>query len=122
MSVVVLAGCRAEPKWQGRGDVLAVYQYTTLTAEFPDQIAVPAVMASAESALRARGYSVTHSETTRDRGNVIAKGPSPDLLEKVVVNARLSRLGTRVEIRMDPVGGEPRARAILDDMLMRLGY
>lgn len=120
--VALTVGCKAKPAWQGRGDVLALYQFRTLTAEFPDQIGVPAVVASAESALRSRGYAVTRSETTRDKGVVHAKKPDPSTLEKVVVIVRLSRLGTRVELRMDPLGNEAQSRAILDDMLVRLGY
>jgi hypothetical protein len=44
------------------------------------------------------------------------------VLERVIVMSRLSDLGTRVQIRIDPLGDEARARAILDDMLVRLGY
>jgi len=122
LAVAVLGGCRAKPAWQGRGDVLAVYQFSTLTAEFPERVAVPAVIASADAALRGRGYSVTRLDVTKDEGSVVAKAPDPGVLEKVVVQARLSRLGTRVSLRMDPLGGEAQARAILDDMLVRLGY
>lgn len=122
LAIVLVAGCKAKPAWQGRGDVLALYQFRTLSAEFPDQIGVPAVVASAEAALRSRGYAVTRSETTRDKGVVHAKKPNPEMLEKVVVIVRLSRLGTRVELRLDPFGDEPQSRAILDDMLVRLGY
>lgn len=119
---MALIGCKAKPAWQGRGDVLALYEYRTLKAEFPDQIGVPAVVASAETALRSRGYAITRSDWTRDKGVVHGKKPNPNWLEKVVVIVHLSRLGTRVEVRMDPWGNEAQSRAILDDMLVRLGY
>jgi hypothetical protein len=122
LGAVVLAGCKSKPQWQGRGDVLAIYTATTLTAEFPDEIPVPAVTAAAETALRNRGYAVASSESTRDRGRLEAKMPNPWVLERVIVMSRLSDLGTRVQIRIDPLGDEARARAILDDMLVRLGY
>lgn len=118
----LIGGCRSKPAWQGRGDVLAIYRFTTLTAEFPDVVPVPGVVAAAETALRDRGYSITESKSTRDSGVVVAKGPKAGLLEKVTISPRLSDLGTRVSVRIDPLGGEAESRAILDDLLARLGY
>ena len=122
MGVALAGGCQSKAQWQGRGDVLAVYRGTTLTAEFPEQVAVHAVVAAAETSLRSRGYAITSTEATSDRGRVVGEQPNAGAFEQVVVSARLSKIGTRVQVTQEPLGGEAISRAILDDMLARLGY
>ena len=88
---------------------------------------VPAVMAAAESALVQRGYSVVSRRGTEDSGRVEAVPPGarhsvwPGASERVLVSARVTPRGTQVKVTVEPLGDEAIARAILDDMLYRLG-
>jgi hypothetical protein len=127
--MVALAGCATKPRVQRVGPVLASYSFRTLTADLGADLRVPAVVTAAEFALADRGYTVSSRWMTEDAGRVIAHaqgsaigfGPRDAMLEKVVVSAALTASGTRVKVTAEPMGNEAFSRAILDDMLRRLG-
>lgn len=114
-----LGACVARVDRAGHGD--ATYAMRTLSTTLPDDVRVPAALAAAEAALRARGYTVTARRTNVDAGFVVARPSSPGPVEHVQWHARVASEGTFVSITCEPLGSEPIARALLDAMLQRLG-
>ena len=127
--LVGAAGCATKPRVQRVGPVLASYSFRTLTADLGADLRVPTVVTAAEFALAGRGYTVSTRRMTEDAGRVVAHaqgatigfGPRDAVSEKVVVSATLTASGTRVKVTAEPMGNEAFSRAILDDMLRRLG-
>lgn len=124
--VGALVGCRSSEGYEGRSGVMATYRLGTLTSEAPDEVRVPAVIAAADAALRARGYGITSKQVTEDRGWIRARPPGatePEVidLEDVTVWSRVSRNGTKIGVDVKPIRAEAQARAVLDDVLRRLG-
>lgn len=121
LSTFLLPGCKATPAYQGgTHPVLATYRFRTLTAQLPATMRVPAVMAAARQALADRGYAVQFNRT-EDDGKLIALPPGGGDFDRTVVRADEAPDGTWVQITIEPGGGQPRARAILDGILTRLG-
>lgn len=122
LAIGCLPACKAKPEIQGEErSVVAAYGVRKLRTELPMTVRVPAVIAAADAALRDRGYAVRSSRTTEDSGRVegLPRGAGP--LKSVVVMARVVPDGTRVEVLLKPWGDEEQSRAILDDILVRLG-
>ncbi len=123
----MLGGCQSEPNRQRHGTVWATYSGPTLSAELGVDVRVPAVLAAAESALVQRGYSVVSRRGTEDSGRIEALPPGvgragkPGVWEKVWIAARVTSRGTQVKVTAEPWGDEAISRAILDDLLYRLG-
>ena len=123
----MLVGCQSEPNRQRHGPVWATYSGPTLSAELGVDVRVPAVLAAAEAALVQRGYSVVSRRGTEDSGRIEALPPGagrsgrPGVWEKVWVSARVTSRGTQVKVKFEPWGDEAISRAILDDLLYRLG-
>ena len=120
-ALLVCGGCRASVQRQGESQVLASYLGRTLTAELPERVRPPAVVGAAQDALAARGYSIADSEATGESGRVWAVPPDAGWLEGALVTADLSKRGTRVKVRLEPLGDEAKSRAVLDAVLVRLG-
>lgn len=116
-----LAGCKATTEDHGRQNISAAYSAPTLSSDLPSTVRVQAAIAAAESALRDRGYTIGERRTTEDTGFVTAKAPNPGWLEKTTVRARVAGSTTRVTIDVEPWGDQALSRAILDDILKRLG-
>lgn len=122
LALASVAGCAGQAGTHGRDDtVTAVHAMTTLSTELPDRLPIPAVVAAAESTLLDAGYTIRDSQLTEVKGRVEAIPPDRGIFEKVVVKSEVGRWGTRIKVRIDPLGDEPRARTILDGMLFRLG-
>lgn len=123
LGLLALTGCRASEGFAGRSGVAASYRLGTLTADLPDEVRVRSVLAAADATLRARGYSVVGEQATADRGWARGSPPAGSLLEleDVTIWSRLSRTGTRLGVDVKPIGAEAQARAIMDDLLRRLG-
>lgn len=123
----LLTACAAEPVAQGDSRTPAAYSMGALKAVLPDSRRVQAVTAAADASLRARGYAVTATRATADSGHVYAKSPvrpGPFSLSPatyVDVSAQIVASGTEVSIKVGDFGDEPESRAILDDVLRRLG-
>ena len=126
---VSAAGCAAEPKLQQSGTVWAAYSFRTLTADLGMDIRVPVVVTAAEQALGERGYTIASRRMTEDSGQVVAVSAGSSLghdlrdglSERVIISAKLTAMGTRVKVSARPLGNEAISRAILDDILLRLG-
>ncbi len=114
-------GCATEPRLQGRSEIVASHQGRTLTAELPDRVRVPGALAAAAAALADRGYAIEHRRMTTDAGQIVARRPSAPAPERVIVRSRLTSRAVGVSITLEPLGDEVAARAILDDVLARLG-
>jgi hypothetical protein len=116
-----MTGCKATPGYQGgHRAILATYRFRTLTADLPATVRVPAVVAAARQALADRGYAVRPART-EDEGTLEATAPEASDFERVVVSARLTSGGTRVQVTVEPLGDQAESRAILDGILGRLG-
>jgi hypothetical protein len=119
-----LAGCSAPEArydWHGTSQTLAAFDSGSLHAELPGSVPVQSAVAAASMVLERRGYTITASESTDDRGRVVARPADAKLLRKITVTSRLTQTGTAVSIRTDPGGHEHISRDILERMLTRLG-
>lgn len=121
---VVAIGCQTSQRYQGQSERVATWQGRTLSVELPDAVRVPGAHFAAAEALRARGYAIDTDEATADRGLLVAREPDATVLggwRKVVVRTRLTPTAVGLGITLEPAGDEVTARAILDDVLARLG-
>lgn len=117
------AGSRGgEPGEQGQ-QIMANYALGTLSATLGPEVSVPTLRAAAENTLRARGYVVTDSMGTDDHMRVkgASRSGSEGWLEPTVISARVTYANTRIEIERGTFGDEAASRAILDDLLRRIG-
>ena len=123
--VAVLCGCSSsKPPFTTHGSdrsIRATQSMRTLYATLPAHVRVNAVLAAAEQTLLARGYSVTRAALTSDAGTILAEPPQPSSTDQVKIRAYVYGSGTRIEITVKHWGDGDRARAILDDILRRLG-
>ena len=120
-----LVGCQSDkPDFTEHGSdrtVRASVSFRTLYATLPAHARVNAVMIAAERSFRERGYGVQRAVSTSDGGTIIAEPPDPSAVSKIKFKSYVYGSGTRVEITVEPWGDGDRARAILDDVLRRLG-
>jgi hypothetical protein len=124
MASLMLAGCagpRAEIGWHGEQQYLAVYRMGTLHSTLPREIPVHSVIAAGEMTLERRGYTVTSTDATDDRGHVVARPRDGRQISKVHLTSRLVDGGTAISIRTYPGGHEQVARDLLERILTRLG-
>lgn len=122
MVLVAPLGCETTTSRQGESRILAGYNFATVEADLPDRARPQAVVAAGEAALRHRGYSVSSSQSTADSGSVEGKPPHGGFFAgSTEVWVRLGAYGTRVGVKVGLLGDEVESRAILDDMLARLG-
>jgi hypothetical protein len=119
--VAGVAGCHTTEAAQGQSGVTASFYGRTLTAEIPGAVPVQAVSSAAQSALRARGYTITSASASGDYTRVTAATPRAGILDQLVVRGRLSSDATRIEVTVEPFGDETRSRAVLDAILASLG-
>ncbi|MFI4917165.1 MAG: hypothetical protein ACIAS6_11750 [Phycisphaerales bacterium JB060] len=124
IALCLVTGCQSSQRYQGQSRIVATWQGRTLSAEVPDAVGVPGAHYAAVEALLARGYALEADEATADRGYVAASGPDGTMLgshRRVVVRTALTPAAVGIRITLEPVGDEVAARAILDDVLRRLG-
>lgn len=118
-------GC-AKPVVQGQGtggQVQAAWYLGRLEAKVGPEVGVPTVRAAAEQTLRSRGYTIESSTGTRDAFRVVAWGMSDRRRERTEITGALTASGTKIAIEPEDVSsaGETTARAVLDEVLRRLG-
>lgn len=121
LSLLLLPACSTTVQDHGRQNISAGYSGSTLSANLPASVRVQAAIAAAESALRDRGYAIGQRRSTEDTGFVNATPPNAGWMEKTTVAARVSGPGTRITVEVHPWGDQALSRAILDDILKRLG-
>lgn len=101
--------------------ILAEYSFGALSASMPGDLGVQTLRAAAESTLRSRGYVIVESSATRDRMRVVATSQVDGRHEPTTISARVTSQSSRVSIESGAFGDEQASRAILDDLLRRLG-
>lgn len=121
LALLPAGACAPAPTTHADGWIAAGYRGRTLSADLPARLDVPAVMAAAELELRARGYTITRSDISLDRGLIEARWAGARTFEKLVVTSRASHTATRVTLTAEPFGDEAASLSILDGMLQRLG-
>jgi hypothetical protein len=117
----LLPACSARVGLAGHGSTLASYSMGTLKAEVGPEVPILTAAVAAEQTLRARGYTVTQTETTDDRATVTAKWSNAGYFDKAVIDSWITTTGTALAVRLEPFGDEPTSYAIMDDLLTRLG-
>lgn len=114
-------GCESSYSMVGKSPIWAEYSFGSLAADLPRSTRVPAVVGAADAALRHRGYSITSAAATEEEGAVHAVPPASGGGRGVGVWARAIGEGTRVKVKVGLVGNEALSRAVLEDILRRLG-
>ena len=124
IATLLSSGCQTSERYQGETGIVAKWHGRTLSTEVPDAVGVPGAHYAAVEALQSRGYAVVADEATADRGYLAARGPDGTVMggyRRVVVRTALTPAAVGVKITLEPAGDEVAARAILDDLLRRLG-
>src|SRR5262245_36128212 len=126
LSSALLTACSSQARTQGSNqDTVATYHATyrgwTLTTNLPAEARVPAVVAAAEQTLRARGYTITTSDSTEEEGEVVAHPPRTNNLPRIVIASARGVSSTTVDMRVEPFGDQELCRSVLDGMLQRMG-
>jgi hypothetical protein len=122
MMLFALPACSTPmPVSQGQTNVMATYEYPSLSAVLPAQARVPAVIAAAESTVRARGYAVLDHASAEELGKVVARPPRTSDFPTVRIDAYRVFQGTKVVITFSPWGDNASSRSLLDGILQRLG-
>lgn len=103
--------------------IMAEYAMGTLSTTLGPEVSVATLRAAAEQTLRARGYIITDSVGTADHMRIKAtsRSGSEGTLEHTTIAARVTYSRTRLEIESGTFGDEAASRAIMDDLLRRLG-
>jgi len=79
------------------------------------------VVSAADATLRRRGYSIKSGATTEDRGEVCGEPAASSDAASVRVNAFVVPGATRIGVKVGWLGDETLSRAIVDEVLQRLG-
>jgi hypothetical protein len=118
-----LSACQSPPPIPvgEKRDILAEYSLGQLSATLPAEISIPTLRAAAEHTLRSRGYVITQSSSTADRMRVIATSQVDGRHEPTTITGRVTYSNIRVTVESGAFGDEAASRAILDDVLRRLG-
>lgn len=123
--LAVLGGCTTEQgTYVGRPDnpIFATETLGTLETVIPEPVPVRSVMAASEATLRDRGYTIWSRRTTDEVGRVEARPPNRDFGGRWIVEARVAGPGrTTLSVRCTGWDGEQSARALMDEILHRLG-
>ena len=121
-ALLLLAGCSSPmPVSQGQTNIMATYEYPSLSAVLPTQARVPAVIAAAEQTVRARGYAVLDLASAEELGKVVARPPRTSDIPTVRIEAYRVFQWTKVVITFVPWGDNASSRSMLDGILQRLG-
>lgn len=122
LAALALSGCRATPAYQGSNQqVLATYHYRNLSADLPPDTRIPAIAVAARATLLERGYSIESESITEDHADFSAVPPNPDLFESLDVTIKQTNGGPQVRVTAQPLGDQPKSRAILEGILAKLG-
>ena len=77
--------------------------------------------AAAEMTLRARGYVITETYGTKDRARIEASGTGERRMDRTSVDVSAAPGATMLRIDCGNGGGATAAKAMLDEILARLG-
>ena len=115
-------GCAARQVQMPGTDTVAMERGGTVEMFVPGEFTPATVAASAEATMRRRGYVIVSSDISEDRSAVVARLSSDGWLERTRINADRTCVGTRVRVRVAPLGNTPTSLGILDEMLAMLGF
>lgn len=123
MATAVLApgGCSTSVREQGDTGIAARYQAVTLTADIPHPSGPEAVIDAAEATLKQIGWSVDERVVRPGSAVINGRPANAGKLDTVTITARAEGGPTQLKITIGPWGDEVMSRAILEDVLMRLG-
>jgi hypothetical protein len=120
-AICTVGACRPKYQYQGERGIVGTYSGGTLSANLPEGIRVPTIVAAAESMFRDRGYTIVESSSTEDAGQVIARPPRFSTFPRMEMTVQVASVGTTVLFSYRPVGNQELSRASLDALLRRLG-
>ena len=121
---LVLGACqnqRVVPLAGADHSIVTEYSWGSLSANLPPEMGVLTVGAAAESALRGRGYVIDAASGTKDHVEVIGRASVHSGLDTVHIESALTPTGTSICISVGMFGDQSASRAILDDVLSKLG-
>lgn len=121
---VVLASCAPPPPLELDGTGVKVsYGGGTLWADLPPSYSNDQLAALASAGLRSRGYSVETAERRLEEpGQLRGKRGGIRWIQEAVVAWQITPARVRLLVRIEPWGHQDESRALLRDMLYRLGY
>ena len=118
-----VGGCAGPAVEVGQTGVKASSTFGTVSATLPARVPVLTIVAAAESALRAQGLTVV-SKTSSEAGAELSaeqRAGGKDGMERVRVWVEVLSAGPALSVRAEPWGDEPRARVLMEAMLVELG-
>lgn len=122
LALLPLAACRPTPAYQGSTQqILATYRYRTLSSDLPPETRIPSIAAAGRATLLERGYSIQSESTTEEHAELSAVRPDPDFLETMEIEVVAADSGPRIRITVEPLGDQPKSRAVLEGILAKLG-
>lgn len=119
-----LGGCRSNERVYEVGHeshLRASFSGSTLVCRLPETVPVESAVAAGVQTLERTGHSISTREATSHRGWVVGRPGGQRLYDKARITTTRVDSGTRVTIEVEPFGDEPTSRAVLDEMLLRLG-
>lgn len=116
-------GCAGPAAEIGQTGVKASSTLGTVSATLPARVPVLTVVAAAESALRAQGLTVVWKTSSEAGAELSAeqRAGGGNGMERVRVWVETLSAGPGLSVRVDPFGDEPRARVLMEAMLVELG-
>lgn len=121
---VVLGGCASNTRVYDVGHethLRALYTNGELICRLPGSVPVESAVAAGAQTLERTGHAISARESTSYRGRVVGRPGGERLYEKASITTIRGDDNTRVTIAVEPFGDEPTSRAVLDEMLLRLG-
>ena len=120
-SLLFLSACQSSYRAQGNDGTVGTYSYGRASVRIAEPLRIQTIIAAANTALRARGYTIESTESTADAGRIVARQPDFKSFEKLVISAALVPGAVEISITQQPFGNEERSRALIDAILKRLG-
>jgi hypothetical protein len=125
LGVGVLGGCATDPEPVGslQGNSLtATYAMGTLsTTVDKSTVGTREVAAAAENVLRRRGYTIRSASISDDLTRISGSAVGAGNWDATIVSASRTATGVRIEVHVEPFGDQDKSRAVLNDVLGRLG-
>ncbi len=118
-----LWGCAGPAVEVGRTGVAASSSLGTVQATLGPEVRVLTIAAAAERAVRARGLTVVRRNASEDSAVIEAEQRrGAGGYERVLVWVSTQAAGPGLAVRVEPFGDEPRARVVMEGILVELGY
>lgn len=117
-----LAACTKNNGSGSAGPAPGVAEYKLATmSTLVEGVDAQTVAAAAETALRARGLTISERRVTATRARLEAKAAGAAMLERTVVEARSEGADAVVKVRIEPLGDQKASAELLSAILVRIG-